>query len=598
MSHYLKKLQSKLSPGVLFPQKPLIRFSPNQDFCPGCDSVSRVWKTHTREVATLRIGHFIAHETQTYCLGCADQPVVFLAEELQQLVPPGARYGYDVIAFIGQAIFLRCRNGKEIQDELHAKNIAISLREIDYLGRRFIVYLALAHEQSQEKIKQFMGTQGGYILHLDGTCEGDSPHLMSTIDALSQIVLDNIKIPTENARQLIPFLRRIQQAYGEPIALVHDMGVAILKAVAEVFPSTPDFICHFHFLKDIGKDLLEHDYSTIRRHLKTHRIRTQLRAIAKAIKQAIEDAPDARQCLDHYLESKQLEEPDTPLRPLVAAYLIITWVVEAKSESNGFGFPFDRPHLDFYLRLQEAFPKLKALKQKMGADAVLLPLMQIRKTLADRALSSTASRMLDAVRVFEQLRGVMRIAQPDSREGLNDEGDADMATIKARLTQFRHSEEIKNLAAMTLTYRKMIRQIDKYWDKLFADPIQVSTKTGSAFIQPQRTNNILEQFFRYLKRNGRKRSGNHSLSKTLKTMLAQTPLVKNLENPQYLEILLNGKADLAERFAEIDIVEVRKAFEEAQRVTQKYPKRMAEVFKIPNLPQRLLEMPQKKSTGS
>jgi hypothetical protein len=272
--------------------------------------------------------------------------------------------------------------------------------------------------------------------------------------------------------------------------------------------------------------------------------------------------------------------------------------VEAKSESNGFGFPFDRPHLDFYLRLQEAFPKLKALKQKMGADAALLPLMQIRKTLADRALSSTVSRMLDAVRVFEQLRGVMRIAQPDSREGLNDEGEADMATIKARLTQFRHSEEIKNLAAMTLTYRKMIRQIDKYWDKLFADPIQVSTKTGSAFIQPQRTNNILEQFFRYLKRNGRKRSGNHSLSKTLKTMLAQTPLVKNLENPQYVEILLNGKADLAERFAEIDIVQVRKAFEEAQRVTQKYPKRMAEVFKIPNLPQRLLEIPQKKSAGS
>jgi hypothetical protein len=99
-------------------------------------------------------------------------------------------------------------------------------------------------------------------------------------------------------------------------------------------------------------------------------------------------------------------------------------------------------------------------------------------------------------------------------------------------------------------------------------------------------------------RNGRKRSGNHALSKTLKTMLAQTPLVKNLENPQYTEILLNGKADPAERFAEIDIVEVRKAFEQAQRVTQKYPKRMAEVFKIPNFPQRLLEAPSKKSAIS
>jgi hypothetical protein len=31
-----------------------------------------------------------------------------------------------------------------------------------------------------------------------------------------------------------------------------------------------------------------------------------------------------------------------------------------------------------------------------------------------------------------------------------------------------------------------------------------------------------------------------------------TPLVKNLDNPRYMEILLNGKADLEELFADID----------------------------------------------
>jgi hypothetical protein len=35
-----------------------------------------------------------------------------------------------------------------------------------------------------------------------------------------------------------------------------------------------------------------------------------------------------------------------------------------------------------------------------------------------------------------------------------------------------------------------------------------------------------------------------------------------------MEIILNGKASLAERFAEIDIVQVRQAFAEAQKVTQ------------------------------
>jgi len=32
----------------------------------------------------------------------------------------------------------------------------------------------------------------------------------------------------------------------------------------------------------------------------------------------------------------------------------------------------------------------------------------------------------------------------------------------------------------------MIKQIDKYWDKLFADPITVKTLNGQVAIQPQR----------------------------------------------------------------------------------------------------------------
>ena len=51
-------------------------------------------------------------------------------------------------------------------------------------------------------------------------------------------------------------------------------------------------------------------------------------------------------------------------------------------------------------------------------------------------------------------------------------------------------------------------------------------------------------------------------------MLAQTPLVKNLENPRYVKIISNGKASIAERFAEIEIAQVRKVFTEAQKVTQ------------------------------
>jgi hypothetical protein len=41
------------------------------------------------------------------------------------------------------------------------------------------------------------------------------------------------------------------------------------------------------------------------------------------------------------------------------------------------------------------------------------------------------------------------------------------------------------------------------------------------------------------------------MCRTLQTMLADTPLVKNLDNPHYMKILLDGKANIEELFAEL-----------------------------------------------
>ena len=103
----------------------------------------------------------------------------------------------------------------------------------------------------------------------------------------------------------------------------------------------------------------------------------------------------------------------------------------------------------------------------------------------------------------------------------------------------------------------MIAQLDKYWEKLFADPITVQTATGPIQIQPQRTNNLLEQFFRDLKRGNRRKTGNKSCGRMLRTMLAETPLVKNLQNADYMKILLKDKTSLADIFAEIEIETLR-----------------------------------------
>ncbi len=140
--------------------------------------------------------------------------------------------------------------------------------------------------------------------------------------------------------------------------------------------------------------------------------------------------------------------------------------------------------------------------------------------------------------------------------GLNDDGEAaDIQTIEKAVKRFRHSSQIVAAAVKDSDYRKMIDQIDKYWEKLFADPITVTTGNGEQIsIQPQRTNNILERFFRDLKRGYRKKTGSKSLGRTLKAMLADTPLVKNLSNPEYMQVLLDGKDTLELSFAIIVII--------------------------------------------
>jgi len=139
----------------------------------------------------------------------------------------------------------------------------------------------------------------------------------------------------------------------------------------------------------------------------------------------------------------------------------------------------------------------------------------------------------------------------------------------------------------------MIEQIDKYWNKLFADPITVQTPAGPVRIQPQRTNNILEQFFRSLKRAHRRRTGNASSGRMLRTILAETPLVQNLRNPHYMTILLNGKSSLEEVFADIEIDTLRKAFREAQDDPEKIPATLKPIIAMPDFPQLLVALVKK-----
>lgn len=589
------QLSPESSPACLFGPLPTLSFGDFQTVCEDCHGPLHVYKTQTKRVHTLHLGSFRARQTLRICRRC-DR--VYGSEPLSRLAPCGCRFGYDVLSFVGRELFVRHRQAQEIIEKLHERRVRISPSEVSCLGKKFVVYLALAHRECAPRIREAMRSRGGYVLHLDGTGEGGGPMLMSTLDSLSQIVLGNVKVPSEKAEQIIPLLQAIKSQYGLPVACVHDMGSGIVAAVKAVFEGVPDFICHFHFLRDIGKDLLQSDYDAIQRRLRSHGLSEKLLYHARRFKAAAIDCQSS--LVESFCQSVRegcLPKQKLDLFPMLCAYALIQWVLDGKSQGEGYGFPFDRPHVEFAKRLLAMAQRLEQIKDihLRGHWADNKPLhklsCELKKLSADKGLRCLLESIDSKIEVFDRLRQAMRIAQLGGRAGLNSGSDpAPMGAIEKAVRQFRQEVVSRSDYQSAGHWKSLIAQIDKYQDKLFADPISVETASGPTLIQPQRTNNIMERFFRDWRRGVRRKSGHNSIGPLLRSMIADTPLVRNLENPGYMEALLDGHATLEERFAQIDIQTVRKELLAAQAACEKVPSTMRQLIALPSFPEAVCRL--------
>ena len=100
----------------------------------------------------------------------------------------------------------------------------------------------------------------------------------------------------------------------------------------------------------------------------------------------------------------------------------------------------------------------------------------------------------------------------------------------------------------------------------------------------------MKRFFRDFRRGVRRKTGRNSISKFLQSMIADTPLVRNLEIPNYLKVLLKGYADLEECFADINIGEVRQEMAAAKSSSQKVPKKIRQLIAAPSFPDALCRL--------
>ena len=396
-------------------------------------------------------------------------------------------------------------------------------------------------------------------------------------------------------QDIVPFLQKLQKDFGAPQACVHNMGKGICKAVSEVFPGTPDFICHFHFLRDIGKDFLEPVYSSLRSCLRKHKTSSRLHALAREIRQLLSEQNPAPELLAKAFLLGELPE-NTDLLPLASAYSMTLWMLQGKHSGDGYGFPFDRPLLVFAERLldgQQYLPELLACchdTDKIGKQSVIKLTRIVSDKINDTLFQQGIQELHWRCQVFDSLRKAMRIALPNARNGLNDDGTGKaISTICASVQRFRIKLDNNAKWSADKLCRKMAKQIDKWSEKLFADPIEVDTPRGTVIIYPQRTNNILEQFFRGIRRGQRRKTGNNSIQPMLQTMLADTPLVKNLDNDEYMKILLDGKANLEELFADLELTATTRSADQPVGVDRLLPG-FRRLITQQNLPEQVAQL--------
>ena len=351
----------------------------------------RMLKTVTRTVHTLLLGSFIAHEQILKPIhgdprfDFAQRPPLH-SEALRRLVPPRCRYGYDLIAFCGLEFYLNGRQVKEIKEHIKQKSgVAIPASTVQVLAYKFLKYLGRLHHSSIAAIRHQMSLAGGYILHLDSTCEEKDPLLLSCIDGISGQVLYSKKIRSENKIDVQIILETVKELFGLPLAVVSDMGRAFLNVVAVVFPGIVHMICHYHFLRDLGRDFLDEDYDSLRQALSKSQIKAALRTLAKRIEKKMGGAEkmaavfDRSDCQSYFIQANRQQ--------LLQWYAlqVIYEVRFGKGNNDGYGFPFDHSHLDYYERLEIAITQVREALQ----NAASLPKREKKDLLKLETVLST-----------------------------------------------------------------------------------------------------------------------------------------------------------------------------------------------------------------
>jgi len=554
-----------------------------------CGGPLTVEKTFRHHGMTLAHGHFEARETVHACVkGCRvdGRPVRQRQEALADLLLPRSTVGYDVMAFIGRARFVQQRQREEIRAALHDRYaLALSTGEVSTLARRFLVYLQALHEQRAPALRAALAADGGWPLHVDATGEDGRGTLLVVYAGWRGWVLGAWKIPTERGDAILPRLHAVAARFGVPCAIMRDLGKAVIEAardfVATLDHPIPVLSCHWHLLKDVGKDQLTPAHDELRALFRRFELTSKLRALARELGRGLGgDLERARREIAAWLDGP-LDHYQLPAGTagLAAVRALAQWVLDFPRDGHDHGFPFDLPGLDLYRRCHRTSRAVDAFLRAPGEDRKAHKLLVRLHHLLEPVRSELPFRrpaeiIATRARLFGELRAAMRLtAQPSPPSSPDVDTPQTLRDIKTALDDLARSlRERRPERGPAQDTRQAIdlilAHLERHGASLSGHEIVLPPSVSGGTRLVARTNNLLEGFFHALKHGERRRSGRKILTQDLERLPAAAALACNLTRPDYVNLVCGSLEELPRAFAHLDRADRRQALPARQRATQ------------------------------
>ncbi len=349
------------------------------------------------------------------------------------------------------------------------------------------------------------------------------------------------------------------------MAVMRDMGSGIREAVTQVFPRVLQLVCHYHFLRNMGKDILMDMHTRLKKVFTSRKITSKLRRLQRRLYPMVISARG--------------EGDSICWTPMLLVYVAISWVL-GYPRGYGYGIPFNLPYNEYYGRCVKAREWVMAYIRLAATEYKTYPELLELKGILDAVVDTKGDDLVvhglyrEMEKVwgwFSELRRILRLKGERTplsggKKTTDEELEATIREMRGFMKKLR--DEVHRCDGKTrIRIRMILQALDNHWNELFAsNPI---SPNGDAILLP-RTNNLMERGYRRIKRGVRRRTGRVRTGRDVVLFGQGLEMVSNLENPIYRKYVLGspdmGVMGLCKVFAEVDTEQLNSLKSELTRM--------------------------------